>query len=689
MENIFLQHFKSALVGELQKNKVAWRLYNLIQSGKIREFNEEIYANLVISTPDIKEIKLLNNENDIPSDLRFRHLLIKNIKKIPFSPDGKCYGISFSKGNKPIHSIFLGANGVGKTSLYSCLEYLGIGMLNTAKIRGYDGRIQTTPPYSHDTQSTNRFFLHFNGNETSDTKDSLMEPFAKVYTTSNDLTLNVSPVINNERIVCDSFYCSEYDVRILEGSETLTDYALHQLGLNEYADNLKLLYGFNYFVEKKIENASLYKSLNPLYKEKYIRFVTGIALGRYAQKRLTKINEIDKIDTLTNKNIKATKRIDLLNKILNKIIQEEKLINHNDWFSKGAEEEYKDIIQIIEKIQSVLCESTFEGQMKKVCNKLESFKSFRTNLSAEINTISNAYQEHSQIDSTKFSQQDVELKYFNRYLEVNQSINKAESNLQLRLYDFFSDDSSYSELKKEYTQLIKFIENDLKSVLQEWNEKIVSTLEALLGGYFIIDNDKISVKFEYHPFFESSKGEKTYFNLSEQHKFVEFNIKILSCMGDLNLQENGKKEISPRAYLNTFKYKLFCVALKLAFCCIAKKIYQVNYPLIIDDVFDSSDFDNRIDINHFAAELIKQHDYLLPNDEFPLQIIFFTQDDLIAEQFAKGIAEVVGYSKYKFSRIHDYHLMVNEDDKVDVKNKQEGSIMEDKDEYIRLEDIIP
>ena len=124
----------------------------------------------------------------------------------------------------------------------------------------------------------------------------------------------------------------------------------------------------------------------------------------------------------------------------------------------------------------------------------------------------------------------------------------------------------------------------------------------------------------------------------------------------------------PRDYLNTFKFKLFCVSLKVAFCCVAKDIYNTNFPLVIDDVFDASDFENRIQLKNFMRKLLLKHDELLPALKGMHQFIFFTQDDVIAVQVAKGI-KIAYNSSVKFGHIFDYHeLKSNEEHR-----KEEGS----------------
>lgn len=681
MEKIFLQHFKRALLNELKGNKVAHRLYNLISSGKFNDNNKDNYPLLATSTPKEFNGNIPEETRKLQLDLRFQYLVLRNVKKFPSAPVTGLYGISFSRDSKPVHSVFLGSNGVGKTSLYTCLEYMGIGVMNTSIIRGYDGIIYDFEKKVETSKNTAYFFAHLDrlSNERKNPSETL---FAKVFTNSEDIVLNGESCLHREPLVPDCFYCSDYDVRVLEQSETLSNYILYQLGLKDYATTLEFLYGFYDYMAGVLDKMS---SLNILYEERLKRFVTGIAINRYSQKSLNPIKELQQIRELIDDDVSILKRTNILKSVLNKLIKEKKSIEHDDWFSQGVEEEYVGIIESLDSIKASLNEKTFSISMRSVYDKLYTFNTFRTLLSAEINAINNDFQDQLQPNS-KLTQKIVELDYFKQYVNARTQETNISSG-EHEVIKLFSDDIAYSELKREFVELVMFFENDLKNIINKWDEKIVSMTTSLLEEYFTVDNDKIRVLFEFNPFFNENGEKITKVSDSTNHCFLDFNIKILSCMGNLNLKDEDLQKISPRAYLNTFKYKLFCIALKLAFCCVAKDIYNINYPFIIDDVFDSSDFDNRVGIKDFSRELITHHNKIFLHDSSPLQIIFFTQDDLIADQFAKGIGDTDGHTDYKLSRIHDYHQMTGDDIETIRRSLNEDTEGE-KYKYTRLEDTI-
>lgn len=234
-------------------------------------------------------------------------------------------------------------------------------------------------------------------------------------------------------------------------------------------------------------------------------------------------------------------------------------------------------------------------------------------------------------------------------------------------------DSDNELFWNEYLQTVNYLESVLIRLLEKWRDRIREAITEMLKDYFVTDNDMIEVKLDLKPLLtikdlDSSADMRG--DAGTIRKFVDFSVMIKTSRG--NLDTDAREEVSPRAYLNTFKYKLFCVAMKLALCCVAKGIYRINYPLVIDDVFDSSDFDSRIGLRDFIMEMMKQHDKLLQNPEYELQLIFFTQDDLIADQIRRGIVTYAGNGNVLFGHIYDYHEFSPDDDVLSFSYDDDG-----------------
>ena len=66
------------------------------------------------------------------------------------------------------------------------------------------------------------------------------------------------------------------------------------------------------------------------------------------------------------------------------------------------------------------------------------------------------------------------------------------------------------------------------------------------------------------------------------------------------------------------------------------KKYDMIAPIIIDDVFTASDFDNTINIDLFFSQLFKSFEKVVEKSVDNLQIIMFTHDEVVLN----GLKEV-------------------------------------------------
>lgn len=95
--------------------------------------------------------------------------------------------------------------------------------------------------------------------------------------------------------------------------------------------------------------------------------------------------------------------------------------------------------------------------------------------------------------------------------------------------------------------------------------------------------------------------------------------------------------IDPRQYFNNFRFKLYLASIRISIAFAIMKTKKISFPLIFDDIFDSSDFSNRLKAKPYFQNIIKLY-YELKISDTPLQVIFFTQDEVIAESVYDGIA---------------------------------------------------
>lgn len=123
--------------------------------------------------------------------------------------------------------------------------------------------------------------------------------------------------------------------------------------------------------------------------------------------------------------------------------------------------------------------------------------------------------------------------------------------------------------------------------------------------------------------------------------------------GELNIQEENNKENivlkivvkdpingfddlqpTPQEYYNSFRYKLYAVSFKIALALMEMKQKGIRVPLVIDDVFNASDFENNIRLEYFVHSIYKAYEMM--DKEIPLQLILLTHDEMVQTAFKKG-----------------------------------------------------
>ncbi|GAB1441276.1 hypothetical protein MASR2M39_01100 [Ignavibacteriales bacterium] len=96
----------------------------------------------------------------------------------------------------------------------------------------------------------------------------------------------------------------------------------------------------------------------------------------------------------------------------------------------------------------------------------------------------------------------------------------------------------------------------------------------------------------------------------------------------LNIKtKDGNLKLSPDKYFNSFRYKLFCLMLKIAITISYRAQNKQNFPLIVDDIFSSSDYENRNNFSSFVKQIFELFEKY--SKDLPLQLIIFTHDSLI------------------------------------------------------------
>ena len=198
------------------------------------------------------------------------------------------------------------------------------------------------------------------------------------------------------------------------------------------------------------------------------------------------------------------------------------------------------------------------------------------------------------------------------------------------------------ELEKMYRDRITQADKESKKILPE---EEVNQIKTDLG---IIDK-VIS---------ELREKQKIIINdfCTKRFPMIKDILKIFSNQEELEIQENdvreedGKKILrivvkdavlgmtaqmpTPQEFYNSFRYKLYAVSFKIALALMEMKRKNIRVPLVIDDVFNASDFENNIRLEYFVHNIYKAYDNM--GMEVPLQLILLTHDEMVQTAFRKG-----------------------------------------------------
>lgn len=178
---------------------------------------------------------------------------------------------------------------------------------------------------------------------------------------------------------------------------------------------------------------------------------------------------------------------------------------------------------------------------------------------------------------------------------------------------------NFADNQNDFFQLLSFMERKWQEILNTIVNILKSVMPAVMESNLIKEKEKIKIN--------ENKG----------------NLEIILSVTPRNADAQDMDEKNPVEYFNTFRLKLFCISLKLSLLACSKIFHKVNLPFFVDDIFDSSDFHHRASIGNFILRLLEAHDSVIANhsmideSKMPLQIIFFTQDNIIGENVFNGI----------------------------------------------------
>ncbi|MFY8186801.1 MAG: hypothetical protein ACOVLC_02465 [Flavobacterium sp.] len=182
----------------------------------------------------------------------------------------------------------------------------------------------------------------------------------------------------------------------------------------------------------------------------------------------------------------------------------------------------------------------------------------------------------------------------------------------------------------ETVELFNKIKGDTRNYANEFHRELAKEIKGtfepiqrivnnILDKYLYVENRPATLKFEMKP---ESWDEETGEVISE----------IITAYIEPLDKTQSAQEVNK--YFNTFHYRLFCTMVGISIAIASRKNTGINLPLVLDDVFYASDFENRATIEEFITKLFELFKEFTPDKE--LQLIIFTHDQLIFESIIKA-----------------------------------------------------
>jgi len=281
------------------------------------------------------------------------------------------------------------------------------------------------------------------------------------------------------------------------------------------------------------------------------------------------------------------------------------LENHNDYLKNGLSS-LIDALSKFAKNRSLVIQEIETNLIKNLLNKtlFEHIVTIKNEISALEKQIENS--------EKKIINNNIELKTYREHQAVFNTIKE-----EARIYNNNFHALLTSEVQKAFSPIKLIVEEVLEKYLQSDNRNVELEIK--------MKEDEV----------DSETGEV----LSE----------IITAY--IVPKDKSHPPLPVSKYFNTFHYRLFSTMVGVSIAMASRINTKINLPLVLDDIFYASDFENRATVERFIKELFEIFNRYTPSLE--LQLILFTHDQLIFESAVKAIAEM-RVENIAFARLFHY-----------------------------------
>jgi hypothetical protein len=191
---------------------------------------------------------------------------------------------------------------------------------------------------------------------------------------------------------------------------------------------------------------------------------------------------------------------------------------------------------------------------------------------------------------------------------------KLVESLEPQILAAKNDVAIVDAIKKEVVEFLPSYKAIVNKLVNEAFDPVKEIVETILSDY--LKGEKgLTLKIDRKETKSIVDGEEVVNNI------------IVAVIEHCNYDTGEIKTITPDIYFNTFRYKLFCLMVSLSLALATRRKYNLNLPLVMDDLFYASDFISKHSFSKFIIKVINLFYKYSP--DLPLQFILFTHDDMI------------------------------------------------------------
>lgn len=231
--------------------------------------------------------------------------------------------------------------------------------------------------------------------------------------------------------------------------------------------------------------------------------------------------------------------------------------------------------------------------------------------------------------ATKLKPQDIEKQLQSMYALLEEALKTCVNNKANGLLNALA--KLYNEKRNMSVQYGRGLYGE------QFNRKTAEEIDVLLTIINQIkEKEREIVEMFAHERLDMLKNILSIFSNTEGELYIPENL----ASDELKFEIKGSKKddntyhATPQEYYNSFRYKLYAVSFKIALAFMEMKLKDIRVPIVIDDVFNASDFENNLRLEYFVYNIYKAYDTM--QFEEPLQLIVLTHDEMVLNAFRKG-----------------------------------------------------